>query len=56
MPNFENATNMVHNGWMAVLFAFLSLIIYFIGLLCSHKSAFRVASNMKIKCMDFKDN
>ncbi len=48
----ENATNMVHNGWMAVLFAFLSLIIYFIGLLCSHKSAFRVASNMKIKCME----
>ena len=52
MPNFENATNMVHNGWMAVLFAFLSLIIYFIGLLCSHRSAFRVASNMKIKCME----
>lgn len=48
----ENATNMVHNGWMAVLFAFLSLIIYFIGLLCSHRSAFRVASNMKIKCME----
>ena len=37
---------------MAVLFAFLSLIIYFIGLLCSHRSAFRVASNMKIKCME----
>lgn len=52
MPNFENATNMVQNGWMAVLFAFLSLIIYFLGLLCSHKSAFRVATNIKIKCME----
>ncbi|MDD3341903.1 MAG: ABC transporter ATP-binding protein [Bacilli bacterium] len=51
MPNFENATNIVHNGWMAVLFAGLSMLIYFIGLMCSHVSAFRVASNMKRKAM-----
>ena len=52
MPNFENATNMIHNGWMAVVFALVSLLIYFLGLICSHKSAFRVASNIKIKCME----
>lgn len=51
MPNFENATNMVHNGWMAVYFSVASLLVYFLGLLCSHKSAFRIAANIKIKCM-----
>lgn len=52
MPNFENATNIVHNGWLAVIFAIVSMIIYFMGLICSHMSAFRVASNMRKKAME----
>lgn len=52
MPNFQNATNIIHNGWMAVLFAITSMVIYFVGLICSHMSAFRVASNMRKKAME----
>ncbi len=52
MPNFQNATSIVHNGWMAVIFAIISMAIYFVGLICSHMSAFRVASNMRKKAME----
>ena len=52
MPNFENATSMVHNGWMAVIFAVSSLLLYFTGLIFSHKSAFRVSTNIRKKCME----
>ena len=52
MPNFQNATTIVHNGWIAVIFAIISMIIYFVGLICSHMSAFRVASNMRKKAME----
>lgn len=52
MPNFQNATNIVHNGWLAVIFAVISMLIYFIGLICSHMSAFRVATNMRKKAME----
>ena len=47
-PNYENAGNLSHYGWMAVLFAVLSLVIYIAGLMCSHISAFRVATNIRI--------
>jgi len=50
-PNFSEATHIIQNGWMAVLFAILSMIIYFSGLICSHISAFRVATNIRIKAM-----
>jgi len=52
MPNFNNATSMVHNGWMAVIFAICSLLFYFSGLIFSHKSAFRVSTNIRKKCMN----
>lgn len=51
MPNFANATGIVHNGWMAVIFALLAMIVNFIALMCSHTSAFRIAANMRIKLM-----
>lgn len=51
MPDFGQAQNLTHNGWMAVLFAVLSIIIYIAGLMCSHISAFRVQSNLRIKMM-----
>lgn len=50
-PNFSNAAGMVHNGWMAVLFAVIAVLIYIGALICSHVAAFRIASNIRIKAM-----
>lgn len=52
MPNFNEAKLMVHNGWMAVIFSLTSLLLYFTGLLLSHKAAFRVSTNMRKKCIN----
>lgn len=50
-PNYGEAENIVHNGWMAVLFAVLSMFIYLCGLLCSHLAAFRVQANIRSSAM-----
>ncbi len=50
-PNFSNAAGMVPNGWMAVLFAVIAVLIYIGALMCSHVAAFRIASNIRIKAM-----
>lgn len=47
-PNYENATHITHYSWMAVLFAVVSVIVYICGLMCSHLSAFRIATNLRI--------
>lgn len=46
-PNYSEAVHVVHNGWMAVLFALISIVIYVGALMCSHLSAFRIAGNMR---------
>lgn len=46
-PDFSAAVNVVRNGWLAVLFALLTIVIYIGGLMCSHMSAFRIAGNMR---------
>lgn len=46
-PNYSQVVNVAHNGWMAVLFALISLVIYIGALMCSHLSAFRIAGNMR---------
>ena len=46
-PNFSNAKHIVSNGILAVVFALLSMAIYFAGLICSHKAAFRIAGNIR---------
>ena len=46
-PDFSQATNIVFNGWMAVVFALASILIYAGALMCSHLSAFRIAGNMR---------
>ncbi len=51
-PDFGKAQNLTHYGWMAVLFAAVSMIVYIGGLLCSHLSAFRIAANMRRDCME----
>lgn len=50
-PNFSGAGNMVHNGWMAVIFAIIAVLIYISALMCSHVAAFRIASNIRVKAM-----
>lgn len=47
-PNYENATHITHYGWMAVLSAIISVLVYICGLMCSHLSAFRIATNLRI--------
>ncbi len=48
-PDFDRATGLVHYGVMAMLFAIPSFLIYIGALLCSHLSAFRVATNMRLE-------
>ena len=48
-PNYAQAVNIPHYGWMAVLFAVLAYIIYIAALMCSHLSAFRVATNLRLE-------
>ena len=50
-PNYGEAVSLSHNGWMAVLFAVLSMLIYIGGLLCSHLAAFRVQTNIRSQAM-----
>ena len=47
-PDYAQAVNIPHYGWMAVLYAVLSFLIYICALLCSHLSAFRVATNLRL--------
>lgn len=46
-PDFSQARDIVFNGWMAVAFAFASILVYIGALMCSHLSAFRIAGNMR---------
>ena len=48
----KEAQNLAHNGWMAVIFAVIAVLIYIAGLMCSHMGAFRVATNMRIDTME----
>ena len=50
-PNFSQARNLTHNGWMAVLCAVLAVLVYIAGLMCSHMGAFRIATNLRIQTM-----
>ena len=48
-PDYGSAEGLVHCGVMAMLFAILSYIIYVCSLICSHLSAFRVATNLRLE-------
>ena len=52
-PDFSSKQNLPHYGIMAVLFAILSFLIYICALMCSHLSAFRVATNMRIEIIEY---
>lgn len=51
-PDYGNAKGIVHCGVMAVVFAVLSFLIYISALMCSHLSAFRVATNLRLATVE----
>ena len=51
-PNYAQAVNIPRYGWMAVLFAAVSCLIYICALLCSHLAAFRVATNLRLAAVE----
>lgn len=51
-PDFSHAQNLTHNGWMAVLFAVMAVLVYIGALMCSHKGAFRIATNLRLQTME----
>lgn len=50
-PDFSQAGNVTGYGWSAVLFSVISIVVYIAALMCSHLSAFRVASNIRKELM-----
>ena len=50
-PDFSQAGNVTGYGWSAVLFAMISIVVYIAALMCSHISAFRIASNIRKELM-----
>ena len=46
-PDYGQVESVSFYGWMAVLFAALSILVYIGALMCSHIAAFRVAGNIK---------
>ncbi|NMS90444.1 ABC transporter ATP-binding protein [Clostridioides difficile] len=47
-PNVELAQNIVYYyAWMAFIFSILSILVYFLALICTHFSAFRIAKNIR---------
>lgn len=50
-PNYSNATGLSYNGWCAVGFAVLSVLVYICALMSSHVAAFRVQANMRSQTM-----
>lgn len=47
-PQYENAVHVTQYGWMAVAIAVSSILVYITGLMCSHLSAFRIATNLRL--------
>ena len=50
-PDFSRAQNLTYNGWMAVMFAVIAVLVYIAGLMCSHIAAFRVQANLRKEMM-----
>ena len=50
-PDFSQAGSVTHYGWLAVVFAVISIVVYIAALMCSHMSAFRVAANIRKELM-----
>ena len=47
-PQYENAVHVTHYGWRAVIFTVAAVLVYIMGLMCSHLAAFRIATNLRL--------
>ena len=46
-PDWTQAQSVTRYGWIAFAFAVGGILIYFLGLMCTHLAAFRTASNIR---------
>lgn len=46
-PEWTNASHVSSYGWIAFAFAVGGIVLYFLGLMCTHLAAFRTASNIR---------
>lgn len=46
-PDWTQAQGIMRYGWMAFGFSMGGIVLYFIGLMCTHLAAFRTASNIR---------
>lgn len=46
-PDWTRAQSVTSYGWIAFAFAVGGILIYFLGLMCTHLAAFRTASNIR---------
>lgn len=50
-PAWSEASGIMGYGWMAFIFAFGGILVYFAALMCTHLAAFRTASNIRKRGM-----
>lgn len=46
-PDWTQAQSVTDYGWIAFAFAVVGILIYFLGLMCTHLAAFRTAANIR---------
>ena len=46
-PDWTQARSVTDYGWIAFAFAVVGILIYFLGLMCTHLAAFRTAANLR---------
>lgn len=52
-PDFSSSAGSLRfYGWAAVVSALVALLVYVGGLMCSHKAAFRIQTNLRVKLMN----
>lgn len=52
MPDYDRAAGLANDGWMALGFTALGVLVYIAALMCSHVAAFRVAKNIRKTCIE----
>ena len=50
-PEWERATGVVTYGWLAFWFSVAGIVVYFVGLMCTHLAAFRIQTNVRKECV-----
>ncbi len=51
-PDWSRAPQVMDYAWTAFAFAMIGILLYFIGLMCTHLVAFRVQSNITKECLN----